>query len=71
MSVASYSEDVTITQKKATLAFTHRIAIPKGPVHRKIFSVDQWRYLLQVVLVKEDGINVDMLVRDVRIGKMK
>lgn len=62
MNVGRYCEDVPITQQKAALSFAHSIVIPDGPVQREILGVDQRRYVLQAILIKDYGVNPNMLI---------
>ncbi len=62
MNVGGYTEDVSITQKKAAFSFAHLIVIPEGLVQREILGVDQRRYVLQAILIKDYAVNPDMLI---------
>lgn len=62
MNAGRYFKDISITQKEASFPFAHSMVIPEGAVQREILGIDQRRYVLQAILIKDNGVDLDMLI---------
>jgi len=56
------SQSVSIAQKKASVSFPHKRAVPESAIAGEIFSVDEWSDLVWLITVIDYRVDTEVLV---------